>query len=103
MYNFSTISFRVVFYNEYSSDVLIYWVDHNGIKHQYTPHFMPGATLNMDSKYFRPWIFKRSDDHSRLFAFTKGENVTVFDGRNFKVVSNSEIHVVINDQGINSF
>ena len=103
MYSNSTVSFRVLFHNQYSSNVLMYWVDYNGIKHQYTPYFMPGTILKMDSKYFRPWVFKRSDDQSRLFAFTKGENVSVFDGRNFKIESNSEIHVVINDQGINSF
>ena len=103
VYNTSKVSFKVVFYNEYSSEALIYWVDYNGRRNQYTPHFEPSTTLKMDSKYFQPWVFKRSDDHSRLFAFTKSENMSIFDGRNFKVQLNSEIHVVINYQGINSF
>ena len=101
MYRTSKISFKVVFYNEHSSEVLIYWVDYNGIKNQYTPYFNPRTAQKMDSKYFEPWVFKRSDDRSRLFAFTKSENVSVFDGRNFDVEPNSEIHVVINDQGSN--
>ena len=103
MYNNSKISYKAVFYNEYSSDVLLYWVDYNGIKNQYTPYFKSKTSVKMDSKYFQPWVFKRSNDRSRLFAFTKSENVSIFDGRDSAVDPNSEIHVVINDQGNASF
>ena len=89
----------MVFYNELSNNILFYWVDYNGFKNDYTENLKPEANREMESFYYRPWIFKQFDTRSKLFAFIRNEKVDVFEGKDFKAADVPTLHVVINDQG----
>ena len=71
----------------------------NGIKNQYRKDVSPRTHRTIDTKEFQPWIFKISGNGSRLFAFHSNIKVYIFDGKDFDLKDNSELHVVINEQG----
>ena len=103
IYKTAQTKFKVMFYNEYSSNIKLYWVDMNGIKNQYTSNVLPRSSRMMTSSYFQPWVFEKSDNQLRLFAYIKNRNVSIFEGKEFGANTFSIFHVIINDPGNNLF
>ena len=100
VYNTTKTKFEVVFYNEYSRNIELYWVDKNGIRNQYTSNVAPRSSRIMSSSYFHPWVFESTDNiRLRLFAYTANRNVSIFEGKDFGANNDSVLHVIINDQG----
>ena len=76
-----------------------YGIDFEGRKLQYSKEFLPGYTRKEETTARIPWVFKKSNDTLRLFAFV-GENYTdVFKGLLLGVKENHEIHISISDNG----
>ena len=68
----------------------------NGIKNQYTSNVLPRSSRMMTSSYFQPWVFEKSDNQLRLFAYIKNRNVSIFEGKEFGANTFSIFHVIIN-------
>ena len=107
IYNTTTTTFKLVFHNAFSSDILMYRVDVNGVKKNYRADIKPGISQTfVYSTYYQPWVFKRTDNGLRLYAYVENKRVSIFEAKEFSFFnvsanSTSELHVVVNDQGFN--
>ena len=108
------VEFTAVFYNVLPYPIDLYWVDLEGRKHEYDQPLKPGHNRSKTTFFTHPWIFKKSNNGSRLNAFVAGINGSVFEGSTFGVkgqnprsnsysqeqTTNYTVHVTINENGI---
>ena len=91
--------YTAVFYNILPYPVDFYGIDFEGRKHQYSKEFLPGYTRKEETTARIPWVFKKSNDTLRLFAFVGQNSTDVFKGLLWGVKENHEIHISISDNG----
>ena len=91
--------FTAVFYNLLPYPVDFYSVDFEGRKSQYTRELEPRNKRKETTTFTIPWVFKISEDKTRLHAFARATNGYIFKGGNFGAKANSKIYVTINDNG----
>ena len=92
-------TYTAVFYNILPYPVDFYGIDFEGRKHQYSKEFLPGYTRKEETTARIPWVFKKSNDTLRLFAFVGQKSTDVFKGLLFDVKENCEMHISISDNG----
>ena len=92
-------TYIAVFYNILPYPVDFYGIDFEGRKHQFSKEFLPGYTRKEETTARIPWVFKKSNDTTRLFAFVGQNSTLVFKGLLFGVKENYQMHISISDNG----
>ena len=70
-----------------------------GRKYQNTKAFASGYKRTEHALSTVPWVFKRTNDSKRLFAYAGPINGSVFRAEDFGARNNLELHVTISDNG----
>ena len=61
--------FQVIFHNQLSSPIDLYWVDYEGRKNRYSKNVNPGTSRGENTSFTHPWVFKKARE---LWGSTAG-------------------------------
>ena len=95
------LAYTLIMHNILPYPIDLYWVDVEGRKGKYVKFLGPGEKRQEQTYITHPWVFKQSNNGTRLYAFSHEMGSSVFEGENFGVIRNSQllIHVIISTQG----